>query len=94
MVEKHNGGSSKRTRTENCVEEDVIRNQMRELKEENKQMKEDNKHMKEVDRENKELKDATAELRGMVECPVCLHVPKLGGPVPHPDPEPFVNCAR
>ena len=39
-----------RTWTENCVEEDVIRNQMRELKEENKQMKEDNKHMKEVDR--------------------------------------------
>ena len=66
MVEKHNGGSSKRTRTENCVEEGVIRNQMRELEEENK-------HMKEVDRENKELKDAMAELRGMVECPVCLH---------------------
>ena len=94
MVGQSSSGPSKRPRTDNLLEDVDIRNRMRELEEENKQMKEDNKHMKEVDRENKELKDAMAELRGMVECPVCLHVPKLGGPVPHPDPEPFVNCAR
>ena len=44
-----------------------------------KQLKEENKELKEV---NKVMRDAMEELKGMVECPVCLKVPRQGGPLP------------
>ena len=75
MAGKSRDGLSKRPRMDNLVEEDDIRNRVRELEEENKRMKE-------VEGENKELREAMEELRGMVECPVCLLLPKHGGPLP------------
>ena len=32
--------------------------------------------------ENKQLRDLVEELKGVVECPVCLVLPRDGGPVP------------
>ena len=32
--------------------------------------------------ENKQLRDLVEELKGVVECPVCLVLPREGGPVP------------
>ena len=75
MAGKSRDGLSKRPRMDNLVEEDDIRNRVRELEEENKRMKE-------VESENKEFREAMEELRGMVECPVCLLLPKHGGPLP------------
>ena len=71
-------GPLKRPRTDNFVdltEDNGVRNRVRELEEENKRMKK-------VEEENKELREAMEELRGMVECPVCLLVPRQQGPLP------------
>ena len=71
-------GPLKRPRTDNFVdltEDNGVRNRVRELEEENKRMKK-------VEEENKELREALEELRGMVECPVCLLVPRQQGPLP------------
>merc|ERR1711990_1231957 len=78
MEGESSDGPSKRPRTDNCVDltdDDDVRNRLRELEEENRRMKK-------VEEENKELREAMEELRGMVECPVCLLVPRQGGPVP------------
>ena len=32
--------------------------------------------------ENKQLRELVEELKGVVECPVCLVLPREGGPVP------------
>ena len=69
MAGKSRDGLSKRPRMDNLAEEDDIMNRVRELEEENKRMKE-------VESENEELREAMEELRGMVECPVCLLLPK------------------
>merc|ERR1719342_134979 len=49
-----------------------LRDQVRILEEEKKQLQV----------ERNELRDVFEELRGMVECPVCLVVPRQGRPVP------------
>ena len=87
MAGMSNNLRSKRPRIGSCEDlvedaDDDIRERVRELEEENRRVKEENKHMKEVEGENKELREAMAELKGMVECPVCFLVPKQGGPVP------------
>ena len=38
--------------------------------------------LKQLKDENKQLREAMEELKGMVECPVCLKVPHQGGPLP------------
>ena len=78
MGGESSNGPSKRPREDNCIDlaEDVdLKSRVRELEKENKRMKE-------VEGEDKELREAMEELRGMVECPVCLLVTRQGGPVP------------
>ena len=78
MVRNSSDGPSKRPRTDGCrdlAEDNDIRKRVEELEEEYKRMKE-------VEGENKELREAMEELRGMVECPVCLLVTRQVGPVP------------
>ena len=82
MVGQSSSGPSKRPRTDNLLEDVDIRNRMRELEEENKRLKEVEQKVKELEEVEKENKGVMAELMGMVECPVCLLVPKQGGPVP------------
>ena len=65
---------------------EVENKRIKKVEEEKKGMKkvegEKNKRMKKLEEENKELRGAMEDLRGMVECPVCLLVPRQGGPVP------------
>ena len=82
MVGQSSSGPSKRPRTDNLLEDVDIRNRMRELEEENKRLKEVEQKVKELEEVEKENRGVMAELMGMVECPVCLLVPKQGGPVP------------
>ena len=69
-------GSSKRLREGDMIdlveEEDDMSKRMMELEEENRRLKE-------VEMEHKEV---MKELKGMIECPVCLSVPKQGSPTP------------
>ena len=92
MTGESENGPSKRPRMEDLVEEADIRDRVRELEGENRRLKEENKHMTEVEGENKELREAMEELRGMVECPVCLLVPRQRGPIPVCSNGHFVCC--
>ena len=63
-------------------EEDDMSKRMMELEEENRRLREveiENWRLREVEMEHKEV---MKELKGMVECPVCLSVPKQGSPMP------------
>ena len=51
----------------------------KELEEQNEQFK---RQLEEVEVEKKEMDEVLEELRGIVQCPVCLSVPRQGGPVP------------
>ena len=51
----------------------------KELEEQNEQLK---RQLEVVEVEKKEMDEVLEELRGMVQCPVCLSVPRQGGPVP------------
>ena len=96
MVGEDCGGPSKKPRIDNgtyLLEIVYLKEQVRKLQEkvqddekekkeqekENEQLK---KQLKEVQDEKKEADKAMEELRGMVECPVCLSVPRHGRPVP------------
>ena len=88
MVNESSDGPSKRPRMNNVIdlaEYDDVLNRVQELEKENRRLKK-------VERENKELRDAMNELRGMVECPVCLLVPRQGGPLPVCSNGHFVCC--
>ena len=74
-----------------------LREKVRKLEEENRvelilkkyhrkeiqELKDRNQELEERHEENKQLKEVVEELREMIECPVCLMVPRQGGPVPH-----------
>ena len=82
MVGEVSGGPSKKPRIENIIdlaENDDLKEQVRKLEEKNEQL---NRSLKAVQVEKKEVDEAMEELRGMVECPVCLLVPRQVGPVP------------
>ena len=40
------------------------------------------KRFKKLEEENRELREAMDDLKGLVECPVCLTVPRQGSPMP------------
>ena len=92
MVGDESGGPSKKPRIDKFIdlaEIDDLKEQVRKLEEKNDQLRsleEQNEQLKtslkEVQVEKKEVDEALEELRGMVECPVCLLVPRQGGPVP------------
>ena len=92
MVGEERRSPSKKPRIDNCIDLaqiDDLKEQFRKYKEKNKQLRsleEQNEQLKtslkEVQVEKKEVDEAMEELRGMVECPVCLLVPRDGGPVP------------
>ena len=42
----------------------------------------DNEEVVQLRLENKQLRELVEELKGVVECPVCLVLPREGGPVP------------
>ena len=69
-------GSSNRPREGDMIdlveEEDDMSKRMMELEEENRRLRE-------VEMKHKEV---MKELKGMIECPVCLSVPKQGSPMP------------
>ena len=75
MVGEGSGGPSKKPRIDNCI--DLVENStdLADLKEQVRKLEEQNEQLR-------SLEEAMGELRGMVECPVCLQVPRQGGPIP------------
>ena len=63
---------------ENRVELILKKNHRKEIQE----LKDRNQELEERHEEDKQLKEVVEELREMIECPVCLMVPRQGGPVP------------
>ena len=102
MIGEESGGPFKKPRIDNCIDLaqiDDLKEQVRKLEDKNQQLKsleEQNEQLKaslkEVQDEKKEVGEAMEELRGMVECPVCLLVPRDGVPVPVCSNGHFVCC--
>ena len=59
-----------------------VMEEIKKLEEENKVLNVENNKLREETSELKKLKGVMEELGSMVECPVCLCLPRLGGPVP------------
>ena len=83
MARLGDDGPSKKPRIdEQLVENEKLKGQVRRMEEEILRLRFFEEQKKEVEDEKKETKATMEELRTLIECPVCLMVPRKGGPVP------------
>ena len=85
MVGDESGGPSKKPRMDKFIdlaEIDDLKEQVRKLEEKNEHLRRVEEQNEQLKVEKKEQEETLEELRGMVECPVCLLVPRQGGLCP------------